>query len=173
MKIKHLILGGITFLLGATVVGTAIAQQLTNEQKTVICNLKTQVEQQKAKGNKLVFIPLLGKVRNQVETPFRAILHPNVDYIFIGVCDENCQDLNLVLKDLNGQVMTFSKNPEGLPIIAFTPTSEGEYQIIASPGNCSITEGCNFGMGIFAPLSANIPNASKIPSKLAQFQVCQ
>jgi hypothetical protein len=173
MKIKHLMLGGITLLLGATVVGTAIAQQLTNEQKAVICKLKTQVEQQQAKGNKLVFVPLLGKVRNQVQTPFRAILHPNVDYTFIGACDENCQDLNLVLKDLNGQVMAFSKNPEGLPIIAFTPTSESEYQIIATPGECSIAEGCSFGMGIFAPLSATIPNASKIPPKLAQFQLCQ
>ncbi|HLO50094.1 MAG TPA: hypothetical protein VK211_16890 [Kamptonema sp.] len=173
MKIKHLVLSGIALTFGAGVVGTAIAQQLTNEQKTVVCRLKNEVAQQKGKGNKLVFLPLLGKVRKQVETPFRATLYPNIEYIFVGACDENCKDLNLRLKDLSGQVVAESQNVDGLPVITFTPPSESEYQIAAKPGECTTANGCNFGMGIFAPTSVNVPNASKLPAELAQFQMCQ
>ncbi|MDF0553389.1 hypothetical protein [Kamptonema sp. UHCC 0994] len=173
MKIKHLVLSGIAILLGAAVVGTAVAQQLTNEQKTVVCRLKNEVAQQKGKGNKLVFLPLLGKVRKQVETPFRATLYPNIEYIFVAACDENCKDLNLALKDLSGEVVATSENVDSLPVITFTPPSESEYQIGAKPGECTTAKGCNFGMGIFAPRSANVPNASKLPDELAQFQMCQ
>ncbi|CBN57794.1 hypothetical protein PN499_16035 [Kamptonema animale CS-326] len=173
MKIKHLVLSGIALLLGATVVGTAVAQQLTKEQNTVICRLKNEVAQQKGKGNKLVFLPLLGKVRQQVETPFRATLYPDIQYTFVGTCDENCKGLNLALKDMSGQVIATSETVDSLPVITFTPPSESEYQIGAKPGECTTTKGCNFGMGIFAPSSANVPNASKIPAELAQFQMCQ
>lgn len=173
MNIKHLTISGLALLLGTVIVGNAIAQELTNEQKTVICRLKTEVQQRTSNGKKLVFVPLFGRVRQQVSSPFRVTMHPDVEYVFVGTCDGNCKDLNLTLKDASGQEIAASQKAGELATISFTPPSQGEYQITAKPGECTNAEGCSFGMGIFVPTSANVPNASKIPAELAQFRLCQ
>ncbi|MEO6860585.1 MAG: hypothetical protein ABI180_03385 [Microcoleus sp.] len=173
MNIKYLIISGIALILGTTIVGNAIAQELTNEQKTVTCRLKTEVEQRKGNGQKLVFLPLLGTVRKQVSSPFRATLNADTPYVFVATCDGNCQDLNLTLKDANGQEIAASQKAGELVSISFTPPSQGEYEITAKPGECTTAEGCSFGMGIFVPASAIVPNASKIPADIAQFRLCQ
>lgn len=173
MNIKHLVISGMALLLGTAIVGNAIAQELTAEQKTVVCRLKTEVEQRSSNGQKLVFVPLIGKVRSSVSSPFRATLHPDVEYVFAATCDGNCKDLNLTLKDANGQEIAASQKSGELTTISFTPPSQGEYQVTAKPGECTNAEGCSFGMGIFVPASASVPNASKIPAELAQFRLCQ
>ncbi|MEG4283753.1 hypothetical protein QUB68_11545 [Microcoleus sp. A006_D1] len=173
MNIKHLTISGIALLLGTAIVGTAIAQELTNEQKTVTCRLKTEVDQRKGNGQKLVFLPLLGTVRKQVSSPFRATLQPDTEYVFVATCDGNCKDLNLTLTDASGQQIAASQKAGELSSISFTPPSQGEYQIAAKPGECTTAEGCSFGMGIFVPTSASVPNASKLPAEIAQFRLCQ
>lgn len=173
MNTKHLVISGIALILGTAMVGNAIAQELTNEQKTVTCRLKTDVEQRKSNGQKLVFVPLLGTVRKQVSSPFRATLHPDVEYVFVGTCDANCKDLNLTLQDANGMEIAASQKAGEMASISFTPPSQGEYQITAKPGECKNAEGCSFGMGIFVPVSASVPNASKLPTELALFRLCQ
>ncbi len=173
MNTKHLVISGIALILGTAMVGNAIAQELTNEQKTVTCRLKTEVDQRKNNGQKLVFVPLIGTVRKQVSSPFRATLHPNIEYVFAASCDVNCKDLNLTLQDANGMEIATSQKVGELATISFTPPSQGEYQITAKPGECTVADGCSFGMGIFAPASASVPNASKIPAELTQFRLCQ
>ncbi|MEG4404585.1 hypothetical protein [Microcoleus sp. MON2_D5] len=173
MNFKHLVISGLALILGTAIVGNAIAQELTDNQKTVICRLKTEVDQRKGNGQKLVFVPLLGQVRKQVSSPFRATLHPNVEYVFVATCDGNCQDLSLALKDASGQEVAVSQKTGELASISFTPPSQGEYQISAKPGECTTAEGCSYGLGIFVPASANVPNASRIPAEIAQFRLCQ
>jgi hypothetical protein len=173
MNIKNLVISGMALLLGTAIVGNAIAQELTEEQKTVVCRLKTEVDQRKGNNQKLVFVPLLANVRKQVSSPFRATLYPDMEYSFVATCDGNCKDLNLTLKDASGQEIAASQKTGELATISFTPPSQGEYQITAKPGECAKAEGCSFGMGIFVPVSASVPNASKIPAEIAQFRVCQ
>ena len=173
MNIKNLVISGMALLLGTAIVGNAIAQELTDDQKTVVCRLKTEVDQRKGNNQKLVFVPLLANVRKQVSSPFRATLHPDMEYTFVATCDGNCKDLNLTLKDANGMEIAASQKTGELATISFTPPSQGEYQITAKPGECTKPEGCSFGMGIFVPASASVPNASKIPAEIAQFRVCQ
>ncbi|MEP6517262.1 hypothetical protein [Microcoleus vaginatus] len=173
MNFKHLVISGLALILGTAIVGNAIAQELTENQKTVICRLKTEVDQRKGNGQKLVFVPLLGQVRKQVSSPFRATLHPNVEYVFVGTCDGNCQDLNLSLKDESGKEIAASQKTGELASISFTPPSQGQYQITAKPGECTTAEGCSYGLGIFVPASASVPNASRIPAEIAQFRLCQ
>lgn len=173
MKLKHLVISGIAVILGTAIAGTAISQELSADQRTVVCRLKTEVDQRKSNGQKLVFVPLLARVRKQVSSPFRATLHPDTEYVFVATCDGNCKDLNLTLTDANGQEIAASQKTGETATISFTPPSQGEYQVTAKPGECTNAEGCSFGMGIFVPTSANVPNASKIPAELAQFRLCQ
>ncbi|MGL5063268.1 MAG: hypothetical protein ACRC62_25080 [Microcoleus sp.] len=173
MKLKHLVISGIAVILGTAIAGNAISQELSADQKTVVCRLKTEVDQRKSNGQKLVFVPLLSRVRKQVSSPFRATLHPDIEYVFVATCDGNCKDLNLTLTDASGQQIAASQKTGELVTISFTPPSQGEYQVTAKPGECTTAEGCSFGMGIFVPASVNVPNASKLPAELAQFRFCQ
>jgi hypothetical protein len=172
MKLKHLVISGIATILGTAIAGNAISQELTADQRTVVCRLKTEVDQRSSNGQKLVFVPLLARVRKQVSSPFRATLHADTEYVFVATCDGNCKDLNLTLTDANGQEIAASQKTGEIATISFTPASQGEYQVTAKPGECTNAEGCNFGMGIFVPTSANVPNASKIPAELVQFRGC-
>ncbi|NJR25617.1 MAG: hypothetical protein HC786_27500 [Richelia sp. CSU_2_1] len=173
MKLKHLVISGIAVILGTAIAGNAISQEFTADQRTVVCRLKTEVDQRSSNGQKLVFVPLLARVRKQVSSPFRATLHADTEYVFVATCDGNCKDLNLTLTDANGQEIAASQKTGEIATISFTPSSQGEYQVTAKPGECTNAEGCNFGMGIFVPASANVPNASKIPAELVQFRACQ
>ncbi len=103
MDAKKLVLGGIGLILGGAMVASAATIELSLEQEQVICKLKETVEAQEKAGRKLVFLPLIGKIKEKVEVPFTAKLSSNISYTILGVCDNNCSDLNLTLKNQKGK----------------------------------------------------------------------
>ncbi|NEP85878.1 MULTISPECIES: hypothetical protein [Okeania] len=172
MDTKKLVLGGVSLVLGSAIVATAASVELSVEQEQVICKLKETVEQQERAGKKLVFWPLIGKVKERVEVPFTAKLSSNTSYSILGVCDDNCNDLNLTLKNQKGEKIANDKKQDGIPVISFTPTENSNYRITARPDKCS-TEKCEFGMVLFVPKSVDLDVASELPDELYLFKLCQ
>lgn len=173
MGIKHLVLGGITVILGAAIAATAAnSAEISEEQERVICQLKETVEGQNRDGNKLVFLPLLGKVSEGVEAPFTAKLAAEIKYTIIGVCDDNCNGLNLTLNNSNGERIALDEKEDGVPILSFTPPSSTDYQITARPDRCT-NGNCEFGMLVLVPKDAEVQTAAKVPENLYLFQLCQ
>ena len=72
MDAKKLVLGGIGLILGGAMVASAATIELSLEQEQVICKLKETAEAQEKAGKKLVFLPLIGKIKEKVEVPFTA-----------------------------------------------------------------------------------------------------
>ena len=172
MDTKKLVLGGVSFVLASTMIGTAASIELSLEQEQVICKLKDTVEQQEKAGNKLVFWPLIGKVKERAEVPFTAKLSSDVSYTILGVCDDNCSDLNLTLNNKQGDKISNDEKQDGIPVISFTPTENSDYRITARPDKCS-TEKCEFGMALFVPESVELDVASELPEELYLFKFCQ
>lgn len=172
MDTKKLVLGGIGLVLGSAIVATAASVELSVEQEQVICKLKETVEQQEGAGKKLVFWPLIGKVKERVEVPFTAKLSSNTSYTILAVCDDNCNDLNLTLKNQQGEKIANDEKQDGIPVISFTPTEKSDYRITARPDKCS-TELCEFGMVLFVPESVDLDVASELPDDLYLFKFCQ
>ncbi|NEP46189.1 MAG: hypothetical protein F6K35_46145 [Okeania sp. SIO2H7] len=172
MKIKHLILGGITVIIGSTILVTAAkSAEITKEQEGVICQLKDTVERQNRDGNKLVFLPLLGRVSEGIETRFTAKLIAEVNYAIMGACDDNCNEFNLTLNNTNGERIAFGDRQDGMPIISFTPPFSSDYQITVRIDECR-AENCEFGMLLFVPQEVEVATASKVPEDLYLFQLC-
>ncbi|MDJ0515762.1 MAG: hypothetical protein QNJ74_05650 [Trichodesmium sp. MO_231.B1] len=172
MDTKKLVLGGIGLILGGAIVATAASIELSLEQEQVICKLKDTVEAQEKAGKKLVFWPLIGKVKERVEVPFTAKLSSDVSYTILGVCDDNCTDLNLTLKNQEGNKIANDEKEDGIPVISFTPTENSDYRITARPDKC-VTEKCEFGMVLFVPESVDLDVASELPEELYLFKFCQ
>ncbi|MGB3511650.1 MAG: hypothetical protein WBA93_20905 [Microcoleaceae cyanobacterium] len=172
MDTKKLVLAGVSFVLGSAMIGTAASLELSLEQEQVICKLKETVEEQEKAGNKLVFWPLIGKVKERVEVPFTAKLSSDTSYTILGVCDDNCNDLNLTLKNEQGEKIANDEKEDGIPVISFTPTEKSDYRITARPDKCS-TETCEFGMVLFVPESVELEVASELPEELYLFKFCQ
>ncbi len=172
MYIKKLVLSVVGLILGSAIVTAAASIELSVEKEQVICKLKETVEKQERAGKKLVFWPLIGKVKERVEVPFTAKLSSNVTYTILGVCDDNCNGLNLTLKNEKGDKITNDEKPEGIPVISFTPTENSNYQITARPDKCS-GETCEFGMVLFVPKNVELEVASELPEELYLFKFCQ
>lgn len=172
MDTKKLVLTGVGFVLGSAMIATAASLELSVEQEQVICKLKETVEEQKKAGRKLVFWPLIGKVKEKAEVPFTAKLASDTSYTILGVCDDNCNDLNLTLKNEQGDNIANDEKEDGIPVISFTPTEKSDYRITARPDKCS-TETCEFGMVLFVPESVELEVASDLPEELYLFKFCQ
>lgn len=173
MGIKHLVLGGITVFMGGAIIATAAnSAEISEEQQQVICQLKETVEKQNQDGQKLVFVPLLGRVSEGVETRFTAKLNGDINYAIIGACDENCDELNLTLNNTDGERIAMDEKQDGVPIISFTPPSSNDYQITVRIDECK-TGNCEFGILLFVSKDAEVVTASKVPENLYLFQLCQ
>lgn len=69
------------------------------------------------------------------------------DYTFIGTCDDNCIDLDLVLR-LDGRDVDVDDLLDALPIIDYSPTTSAQFQIEVHMIECE-SESCSWQLGEF------------------------
>jgi len=170
MKRKHLILPGIIFLLGTAFLGTAVARELTDQERTVVCKLNDVVEEAGRDGFDLAFWPVVRKGPARVNAPLTLRLDPSIEYVFVGYCDENCSDVELKVRTLSGEIL--ASEEDVLSVISFEPPFTDDYELTLRMTDCSAEEGCVYGIGILAPRGVNVPNSSGLPKELAQFELC-
>ena len=170
MKRKHYYLPGMIMLLGTTLLGTALARDLTDQQRTVVCKLRDVVEEAGRDGFELAFWPVIGKGPARVSAPLTLRLDPSIEYLFVGYCDENCADVELRVKTMSGEVLEFDEDL--VSVVSFEPPFEDDYELSLRMTDCSAEDGCVFGMGILAPRGVKVPHSSNLPRELAQFQLC-
>jgi hypothetical protein len=170
-KIKNLIFASLTLVLSTSVVATAAAFKLSVEQEQVICKLKDTVNQQKQAGQNLVFLPLLGKIREKVEAPFTLKMDANAEYTIIGVCNDNCQNLQLTLNNAKGEKVATQSKDNAVPTIKFTPTESKDFILRAKPEKC-VGGSCEFGMVMFTPKNTKVDTASRLPEDIYLFKFC-
>ncbi len=67
---------------------------------------------------------------------------------FIGVCDENCDDLDLVVLDAAGREIGRDEEIDDVPMVAAEIVA-GTYTVEVSMAGC--TGQCHWGVGVFRP----------------------
>jgi hypothetical protein len=65
-------------------------------------------------------------------------------YIVIGVCDENCSDLDLTIRDSSGNEVGSDFEPDDAPMVVIPSGSGGRYTFEVSMATCS--SNCNWGV---------------------------
>jgi hypothetical protein len=91
-----------------------------------------------------------------------AGLRSGVEYMILGVCDNDCSDLDLRLYDELGNEVDIDLEVDDYPIVNATPSRSGEYRIEVAMVTCA-TEPCFFGVGIFSKGAAAAPVVGPAP----------
>jgi hypothetical protein len=78
--------------------------------------------------------------RSQMTT----IQAPGGEVYFIGACDENCSDLDLVVRDAAGNEVGSDYEPDDAPMVVIPAGSGGRYTFEVQMATCS--SNCNWGV---------------------------
>lgn len=71
------------------------------------------------------------------------------NYMIMGVCDADCDDLDLALRDASGTLVDSDYEPDDVPIVAVTPARDGRYRVTVSVAACRSSR-CGYGVAVFA-----------------------
>lgn len=85
-----------------------------------------------------------GILRPSQSTSQRLVLRTGMEYQIIGMCDDNCVDLNLSLYNSSGELLSTDSAPDDLPLLAYSPPVTGEYRVRISMRQCR-EQACFFG----------------------------
>jgi len=65
----------------------------------------------------------------------------------IGVCDENCSDVDLIVRDPSGREVGRDFEDDDVPLVVFEAATAGRYTVEVQMPACNGT--CNWGVGVF------------------------
>ena len=71
------------------------------------------------------------------------------EYLIVGVCDDDCTDLDIVLSDSNGNQLDSDIEADDVPRVTAKATRSDKFQIKVIMETCSVGP-CQFGVGVFA-----------------------
>ena len=70
-------------------------------------------------------------------------------YKIVGACDNQCSDLDLELRDDNGNLIQRDSASDDIPIVEVTPRRDGKFSLKVSMRDCSSSAGCVYGVDVY------------------------
>lgn len=89
-----------------------------------------------------------GKLNADGIEDLTIMLRPGTSYAFMGVCDEDCHDIDLRLYDPDGDEVASDVRSDDWPIVTVTPRFKGTYRVRVVMASCSRNP-CYYGIGLF------------------------
>ena len=68
-------------------------------------------------------------------------------HVMMAACDQDCGDIDLVVRDSRGNVVASDLLDDDVPVLNYTPSAEAEYRVSVIMVNCSI-EPCGYGLAV-------------------------
>ncbi|HET7229547.1 MAG TPA: hypothetical protein VFJ16_06060 [Longimicrobium sp.] len=114
-----------------------------------VSNLLAQASQMAtSRGMRATHEPYIGSLRARGTETHRVQLNGGTSYSLIGVCDNDCSDLDLRLFDASGREVDSDVMTDDTPVVSVTPRRAGVYTVRAIMTACS-SEPCRYGIGIY------------------------
>jgi hypothetical protein len=138
------------FMLASTVAASAavVAQQNQFEQQ-VRQQLGKIGENLGAKGYELTYQVYTGALKEAATESVTFRLRRGIRYAIVGVCDQDCGDLDSRLFDPAGREIGRDAEKDDTPVIELVADKTGEYELRVEMAECA-DEPCAFGVGVFA-----------------------
>ena len=83
---------------------------------------------------------------NQQYIEFRLTAHNS--YGFVGVCDQDCSDLDLYLRDDAGNLIDSDTDSDDHPVVSVTPKYTGDFRLYVRMVRCS-NGPCRWAVGAY------------------------
>lgn len=92
--------------------------------------------------------PTMGSLRANASESQTITLTGGRHYMIVGVCDNDCTDIDLRLYDEDGDMIGSDIEDDDTPIVQVSPESTGRYRVRATMAACSVAP-CRYGVGIY------------------------
>ena len=89
-----------------------------------------------------------GSLRNNYYEDLTIKLQPGTSYGFLGVCDQDCHDIDLRLFDPDGDEVASDLRTDDWPIVSIAPSYSGTYTLRVVMASCS-KDPCYYGIGVY------------------------
>lgn len=135
------------------IVGVFALMQSAGAQNRFEQQVRTQLDRVgqnlAKKGFELTTQVYTGDLDEERNEEVSVRLRAGVRYAIVGVCDEDCKDLDLVLYNSSGKELASDVGDDDVPVVELTPDRDGVYMARAVMANCA-TEPCSYGLGLFS-----------------------
>jgi hypothetical protein len=89
-----------------------------------------------------------GALNTDESASFTMTLEGGATYVLTGVCDPDCDALDLALYSPNGYEVDAARSAESAPIVQVAPRETGVYRVRVVMARCS-TNPCRYGVAVF------------------------
>ena len=90
----------------------------------------------------------IGSLSDDDNESFSLTLHSGTSYALVGVCDNDCTDLDLVLYDADNDQVDSDVQTDDVPIVQVTPHETQRYRVKVIMATCK-TSPCWYGIGVY------------------------
>jgi hypothetical protein len=101
-----------------------------------------------------------GSLKSEASEEFDLTLQAGVSYVLVGVCDNDCPDMDLALLDDAGNEIDSDYEDDAVPMVNVTPSGARNYRVRVYMASCT-SEPCFFGVALFAQGAAAAPVAAR------------
>lgn len=98
-------------------------------------------------GYTLFDVPKVGLLEPDDSASFPMFLPPGAQYVIMGVCDDDCQDLDLAVMK-GSQEMERDTTADDWPLVELTPVLNPNYQLTVTMYRCS-TPSCGYQISVW------------------------
>ncbi len=131
------------------VVITSDAQSQDRYYTQVLTQLESVGEHMRSEGFRSHHRTSTGSMYTGAAVRIDFELFSGTKFVFVGACDANCSDMDLILRDASGAVVSSDTAEGDVPVIIFDPTRAGTYSVTVRMTACS-AEPCRYGLAAYA-----------------------
>lgn len=91
-----------------------------------------------------------GTLNGEERATLPVRLQTGVTYAIVGVCDEDCASLSLVLATASGNEVAIDRTSGSVPVIEFTPRETADYEVKVVMAACRMNP-CWYGVAVYGP----------------------
>ena len=144
MNVRSMML---TLAVGVAVSSEAFAQG--NQYQQQIANQITQAATLvKSQGYNPDRAPMMGSLNDDAEESIMVNLNAGTRYAFVGVCDNDCTDVDLQLFAGDGTKIAEDLDTDDKPVLQFTANYSGAHRMKVLMPSCNQNP-CYYGVQIF------------------------
>jgi hypothetical protein len=100
------------------------------------------------RGMRRTHQPYIGSLRTGASYNHAIQLNGGTSYSLVGVCDNDCSDLDLRLFDSAGREVDSDLLTDDTPVVSVQPRRTGTYTVRAIMTTCS-SQPCRYGIGVY------------------------
>ena len=136
-------------LLALTGAGSVLATSYADQ---VVDNLQSRYDYWRNRGDGWTRLPDLrdtGLLREGANGTVTYTLVKGNTYKIVGACDNDCSDIDFVLRDDGSNLIDSDAENDDIPVVEVSPIRTGTFTLKTSMQKCSNSVGCDYGVDVF------------------------